>query len=342
MSQKLEAELLGKPQMDYKVDHETWTARLSSLCGLYRPQGIQPATFMGSAHTEKFCGLDAIDISGNAYRVERTNRDVRLDGIDSYFATLQLDGQSTLVHNDQIMNLAAGDIVLYDNARPATWVSEGRRGRWFSFALPRQQLISHLGVEPEGGLYANGARLPARLLLRLVLDAMDECESALASAEPYIQLAIYDLLGALFTANALPSVSAHSDKLFRRACSIIKDGLANPDFGPSDVAAKVGISVRYLHKLFTEHGSTCSELIYSLRLDHAATLLHRRDSLRSGQPLGEIAYACGFRDYTHFARRFRYRFGHAPGAHTAGMVGTGKQQCAVMPTNVRCQLTTLS
>jgi AraC family transcriptional regulator, positive regulator of tynA and feaB len=323
MSQKLDAEFLGKPQMDYEVDHETWTALLSSLCGLDRPQGIQPATFTGSAHTEKFCGLDAIDISGNAYRVERTGRDVRLDGIDSYFATLQLDGQSTLGHNDQIINLAAGDIVLYDNAHPATWVSEGRRGRWFSFALPRQQLISHLGFEPEGGLYAHGARLPARLLLRLVLDAVDERESAPASAEPYMQLAIYDLLGALFTANAAPSVSAHSDKLFRRACSVIKDGLANPDLRLSDVAAKVGISLRYLHKLFTQRGSTCSEFIYSLRLDHAARLICRRDTLRSGRPLSEIAYACGFLDYTHFARKFRYRFGHPPGAHSPKNGRTG-------------------
>jgi len=34
----------------------------------------------------------------------------------------------------------------------------------------------------------------------------------------------------------------------------------------------------------------------------------------TGQPLSEIAYACGFRDYAHFARRFRKRFGHSPGA----------------------------
>jgi AraC family transcriptional regulator, positive regulator of tynA and feaB len=317
MSKRLDAGFLGKPQIDYEVDHETWTARLSSLCGLYRPEGIAPATFTGSVRTENFCGLDAIDISGNAYRVERTNRDVRLDGIDSYFATLQLDGQSTLEHNDQIINLAVGDVVLYDNARPATWVSEGRRGRWFSFALPRQSLISYLGVEPEGGLHAHGAKLPARLLSRLVLDGMDGRESTLASDERYIQLAIYDLLGALFAANALPSISAHSDKLFRRAGSIIKDGLANPDLGPSGVAAKVGISQRYLQKLFTVRGSTFSDFVYSLRLDHAARLLQRRASLRSSQPLSEIAYACGFRDYTHFARKFRYRFGHPPGAHPA-------------------------
>jgi AraC-like DNA-binding protein len=36
--------------------------------------------------------------------------------------------------------------------------------------------------------------------------------------------------------------------------------------------------------------------------------------LGTNQPLSEIAYACGFRDYTHFARKFRHRFGHSPGA----------------------------
>jgi AraC-like DNA-binding protein len=70
-----------------------------------------------------------------------------------------------------------------------------------------------------------------------------------------------------------------------------------------------------LQKLFTQHGSTCSEFIYALRLEHAAHLLHRRALLGSSQSLSEIAHACGFSDYTHFARKFRHRFGHAPGAH---------------------------
>jgi AraC family transcriptional regulator, positive regulator of tynA and feaB len=107
-------------------------------------------------------------------------------------------------------------------------------------------------------------------------------------------------------------------KLLRRIRGVIKDRFADPDFGPCDVAAEAGISLRYVQKLFTERGSTCSEFIYSLRLDHAAHLLHRRTSLGTSQPLSDIAYACGFRDYTHFARKFRHRFGHAPGAHSGG------------------------
>src|SRR5262249_14021316 len=113
-------------------------------------------------------------------------------------------------------------------------------------------------------------------------------------------------------------VSRHADKLFGRIRKVVKDGFADPDFGPVEAASQVGISLRYLQKLFTERGSTCSEFIYSLRLEHAARLLQRRSSLGTGQPLSDIAYACGFRDYTHFARKFRHRFGCAPGALSGG------------------------
>jgi AraC-like DNA-binding protein len=130
-----------------------------------------------------------------------------------------------------------------------------------------------------------------------------------------MQLAVYDLVGALFAPSDSQPISRPTSKLFARICGVIKDGFSDPDFGPVEVAAEVGISLRYLQKLFMERGSTCSEFIYSLRLDHAARLLRRRALLGTGQPLSEIAYACGFRDYAHFARRFRNRFGNPPGAH---------------------------
>jgi AraC family transcriptional activator of tynA and feaB len=112
------------------------------------------------------------------------------------------------------------------------------------------------------------------------------------------------------------SASLHNDKLFSRVCNIIKDRFSDPDFGPCEVAVEAGISLRYLQKLFTQRSSTCSEFIYSLRLDHASRLLQRRKLLSTGQPISEIAYASGFRDYTNFARKFRHRFGRSPAFHT--------------------------
>ena len=118
-----------------------------------------------------------------------------------------------------------------------------------------------------------------------------------------------------------PLCSRHTDKLFVRVCDIIKNRFADPDISPSDVAAETGISLRYLQKLFTVRGSTCGHYISSLRLDQAAHLIERRALMKTGQPLSDIAYACGFRDYTHFARGFRHRFGTAPGAVGAGAAG---------------------
>jgi AraC family transcriptional activator of tynA and feaB len=303
---------------DPALNHEMWATLLGSFCGLYRPEGMAADTFAGSVRTEKIYGFDAIDVSGTAYRVQRTRRDAGIDGMDSYYATFQLAGQSTLLQNDRTTNLAVGDLVLVDGARPATWISEKRRGRWFSFRLPRQSLVTHMGFEPEGGLYAQGGASPARLLFRTVLDAVGERDASIAAsippAEPYMQLAIYDLLGAMFAATDLPSVSAHSDKLFGRVCAVIKDCFADPDIGPHEVAARVGISLRYLQKLFAARGSTFSGHVYSLRLDHAARLLQRRALVRSSQPLSGIADASGFRDYAYFARSFRRRFGCPPSA----------------------------
>jgi AraC-like DNA-binding protein len=133
-----------------------------------------------------------------------------------------------------------------------------------------------------------------------------------------MRLAFYDLLGALFAPSDPGPVSRHADRLFARIRSVIMGRYGDPDFGPTEVAAETGISLRYVQKLLTARGCTCSELVYSIRLDHAARLLARRTSHATGQHLCEIAYSCGFRDYVHFARRFRQRYGHAPGAHLEG------------------------
>jgi AraC-like DNA-binding protein len=112
-----------------------------------------------------------------------------------------------------------------------------------------------------------------------------------------LRLALYDLLGAVFGPSDPWPGSRYSEKLFARIRRIINDGFADPNFGPNEIATETGASLRYLQKLFTERSSTCSEFIYALRLDHAAHLVHRRALLGTNQPLSEITYACGFRDY---------------------------------------------
>jgi AraC-like DNA-binding protein len=263
----------------------------------------------------------AVDHGGTIYRLPPRRRDADTDW---YCALFQVAGRCALTQNEHTVQLAAGDVGLMDGARPSSRLSEGG-SQWLCIYLPRQSLISHLGFEPQTCLYGHGGTLTARVLRQLVLDGIDDRESTAAPAGPHMRLALYDLLGALFAPSDPGPISRHADRLFARIRNVIKDRCADPEFGPAEVAADTGISLRYVQKLLTARGTTCGELIYSIRLDHAAHLLERRASLNTGQPLSEIAYACGFRDYAHFARRFRDRFGHTPGAHAerGGSGGNG-------------------
>src|SRR5215467_4864840 len=307
----------GTPQLDF----EGWRAFRRASCG-NRPEVMDRDAFAGWVRRLSVCGLDAAALkiecgfavvdSGKAYRSERTDQDVRLAGADYYYAVFQVAGRSVMTQNDEVARLAVGDIALLDAARPAACFADA--SQWLRVELPRQSLVSHLGFEPGGGLYASGGTPTTRVLFDLVREADQAEGSGPSPAAPYLQLAVYDLLGALFAPFTSASVSRHGDRLFARVRAIIKDGFADPDFNPRTVAAEAGISLRYLQKLFTARGSTCTDFIYSQRLDHAARLLHRRASLRTNQPLNEIAYISGFRDYTHFARKFRHRFGYPPGA----------------------------
>jgi AraC-like DNA-binding protein len=296
------------------MKYEAWRVLLRAVCGRYSPEGVEPDAFAGWFRPLSVWGHTAIDLSSNVHRVERTSQDARLDGLEHYYTVVQLVGRSSIIQNDRVAQLAAGDVALLDATRPVSLLAENRPGRWFVLHLPRQSLISHLGLEPEGGC-KRGQTTASRLFVRLIQDVLDECDPACASAEPHMQLVIYDLLGALFATPDLPAVSSHSDRLFKRICNLIRDRFSDPNFSPCAAASEAGISLRYLQKLFTARNSSCTHFIHSVRLDHAARLLQRRALLSTRQPISQIAYASGFNDYTHFARQFRRRFGHPPGAH---------------------------
>jgi AraC family transcriptional activator of tynA and feaB len=307
-----------------KLDYDGFRAALRDNLGWFSP--AFEAIFTGKVRTRSVFGFVATDLASNATRVERTESDIRRDDMKHYYAVVRLTGGSKIIQDDRVVNVAAGDVVLLDSTRPVTFVPEAehRNARWLSLQLPRQNLISHLGFEPQGGACGRRQAQASRLLCQLALDPVSDAEPSFASADGYMPLVIYDLLGALFAPPASLG-SRHNDKLFMRACHIIKNRFADPDISPHEVAAEAGISLRYLQKLFTVRGSTCRHHICSARLDHAARLIERRALTKTGQPLSDIAYACGFRDYTYFARGFRRRFGTTPGAVGAGAAGSDNE-----------------
>jgi AraC-like DNA-binding protein len=276
--------------------------------------GFDPRTFTGWFQRYDVYGLNALNAGNNIERINRTPRHTRLDGHEDYSLIFQLTGRTAFDHNDRLLELDAGDVILVDPTRPMTVFNEPGLVRHLALHLPRQQLVSHLGFEPRGGLHRTGTSAD-RLLLQLMREALREGVDASDLPKSQMQLVVFDLLAALFTPKRVEPTSHYREKVFARICRLIEARFSDPDLTPSAVASEARISVRYMQKLFSARGTTCGHFIHELRLDRASHLLRRRALLKSDQPLSDIAFTCGFLDYPHFSRKFRERFGHAPSAH---------------------------
>ena len=76
------------------------------------------------------------------------------------------------------------------------------------------------------------------------------------------------------------------------------------------LAARHGISTRYLHRLFEGEGTTCARFV----LDRRLALAHRRlrDPRFAGRTISSIAHDAGFGDLSYFNRTFRRRYDITP------------------------------
>jgi AraC-like DNA-binding protein len=92
------------------------------------------------------------------------------------------------------------------------------------------------------------------------------------------------------------------DEIARRA--------GEPAFGAADVARRLDVTPRYVHRLLEETGATFSEHVLRRRLDRAHGRLRHLHG--SGARIADIAYEAGFSDLSHFNRSFRRHFGLTP------------------------------
>jgi AraC-like DNA-binding protein len=308
--------LPSEVQFNQEARFEAWRADIVQPDRQPDADTLSEETLLAAVRYTEVFGLLAADISTTPLsRAKRTRDDARRDGMNDFKLLFQIDGQSSVVQNDRVSELATGDLGLLDVSRPIDLVPRGNSGRWIALHFPRRTLVSHLGFEPRGGLCWRGDALPTRLLYRLLQDnTTDDGDAASGTAQSHVQLAIYNLVGALFGASDSSGHLSQADKLFQRVSGIVRQHLCDPDVGPAEVAAEAGISVRYLQKLFAARGTTYGHFVRSARLDHATRLLDGRAEGAAKLPLTSVAYACGYRDYAHFARNFRARFGHTPGS----------------------------
>jgi AraC family transcriptional activator of tynA and feaB len=124
--------------------------------------------------------------------------------------------------------------------------------------------------------------------------------------------AIADPIAALFklAIGPEPEVSSQHPILFNRLMGSLRNRFHEADLSPLTVAAQLGISTRSAHYAFASARTTFTESLMGLRLGRAREMLSAVQLV--DLPIAEVAARCGFADPSHFARRFRRRFGQSP------------------------------
>lgn len=98
--------------------------------------------------------------------------------------------------------------------------------------------------------------------------------------------------------------------MLQRVKHFARSRLADPELKPEMLAQHHHISLRYLQKLFQEHGQSPASWIRDERLHHSCTEL--RDQRLAHLTIAMIGERSGLYGASHFSRLFRDRYGISP------------------------------
>jgi AraC-like DNA-binding protein len=296
----------------------------STVCDQFVPLDVRPAagpSVHGRVTAVSVADTQLRKIAAGAHRFERTSGLIRAADDDYYQIALARKGETLVSQDGREAMIGPGDFVLYDSARPFTFVTDGD----FEYSVclfPKGQLpLSRSELEAAtavrfDGRQGVGAMVPPLLaaLHRLDVDGLPPASLA----------AVAQSIGDLYVAVVRSRVDANAPPNLHlmRARAFIDEHIADPDLDPAAVASACAISVSYLHKLFSETGVSVTGYIRERRLQGCWSDLRRPDC--AGLTVGSIGARWGLPDPAHLSKAFRARFGVSPRVHRARSLGTDR------------------
>lgn len=258
--------------------------------------------------------------------VRRTARHVRQSDPEMYRVNVAMAGEIRIDQYGQRIHLRRGDLGFGDSSEPLDVQAGQAPARHLVFQFPKQLL--RLPHERFTRLY--GRSLPwtqgvGRLFGQFLAGVAGEYAHCTPQAAAALEATAVDLLSAVLEHHlghdassggpALAEASGHH-ALFLRMAAFIAEHLQDPALGPEDIAAAHHLSLRYLHRVFQQHGTTPRALIRTQRIDRCRKDL--ADPALRHLTIHTIAARWGYPQPDTFSRVFRTATGMSPSEFRAG------------------------
>lgn len=290
--------------------HNAWLEALGSVGLVCRlPDGISPTGEIGVMRSPSGAVLTRLRSSPQQIKSAQCER-----GSEPLVVTFHADGRGTVRGGARDCEFAEGDVSIVDRAQIFTFDMR-EDFELLMLEIPRERLLARLGrtrIQLPAVLGATVAAAAARPVMRtLTLHFEQMGDADLTSAEIAVtELIAGALLGEVrFEDDGTTQVQAAH---FRRVTAAIEGRLVDPDLSMAEIAAREGLSQRYIQKLFELQETTFSDYVRQRRLDRAR--LDLADPRHSAEGVAEIAFRWGFRDPAHFSRVFSAAYGVSPRA----------------------------
>jgi AraC-like DNA-binding protein len=211
------------------------------------------------------------------------------------------------------IDLAPGDMTLGSGSEPA-WVTQLTQGNRWSIRIPHRQVADVCrNVEDKIARPIAKSEL-GNLLLHQVETAHRFGPKLDAAANHLTAQYILDLIAlCLGAVGDAAQIARHRGLAAARLDAIKADilrCLGRPDLGLAHIAAKHGVSTRYVQHLFALRGESFTNFVVEQRLLSAYRSL--REPTNKLCKISDIATAAGFSDVSYFNRAFRARFAATP------------------------------
>ncbi|MCA1430363.1 MULTISPECIES: helix-turn-helix domain-containing protein [unclassified Bradyrhizobium] len=298
--------------------HEQFAYYREAICQAFMNLTPEPAAASGFPASVEHVRLGdaAINrVSFPEHLVRRSAADIAASDRSCFYLNLKLAGRCRIQQDGREISLSPGQVGIFDSDRQFALLHDrGPQLCVASFWVPAEALRERLPASFD----VVAARLSDDPVVGhlIVETARTLSEGALQMSEDEgVRLfrALIELVAvSLSRSSRLHAAEAESlaDATTLAVKRAIHRRLRQPGLAVADVAAAVGISERYVHKLLARSGSSFTDYVIDHRLDGAARDL--RTPAMAERAIGAIAFDWGFSDLSHFTRRFKQRFGCRP------------------------------
>ena len=283
-----------------------------------RPEPVPRARFWGEVHGGSLDSMAFARVRASGQVVHRASREISQAAPDALFVNVHVAGSSALECAAGTHRMSQGDLFFVDGRQPFRLHCEGPMHH-VVVAIPMDRLRASLR-RPElvaGAVIRRGSGVSALLsdyLVSVASEYQGLDDAAAGTAAGHLAALVSIVLNERLGAAPLPRDAVRA-ALRSRASQVIEQELGDSLLSPARIARRLNVSVRFLHGLFREHGTSSMREVYEHRVRRAAAMLSSTEYAH--RSITDIAMSCGFSDLTHFGRVFSRTWHESPRAFRA-------------------------